>query len=243
MRALTDLVADLQVRVHGVGTIESRESIEAVVSAIESDLQAKARGVGTTVSRNSIEAVVSEIEGDQPELGVHAAPDGTVTMLFSDIEDSTALTERLGDRRAQEVFGIHNALVRKYINSHGGFEVKSMGDGFMVAFSSGRRGLHAAIDIQRALAIYNQQHPNEVIRVRMGLHMGEVIRESQDFFGKNVILAARIASQAKGGQVLASSLLREVVDSSKEFDFDAGHDLVLKGLSGTHRVFEVRWQG
>ena len=172
MRLLTERVADLQAKIQGVGTIESRTSIEAVVSAIE---------------------------GEQSEFAVHAAPDGTVTMLFSDIEGSTVITERLGDRRAQEVFGVHNALVRKYIAAHGGFEVKSMGDGFMVAFSSGRRGLQAAIDIQRALAIYNKQHPNEVIRVRMGLHTGEMIKESQDFFGKNVILAARIASQAKGG--------------------------------------------
>ena len=206
------------------------------------ELQLKVQGVPTFEAKHSIETVISSIEKEQPELAVHSAPDGTVTLLFSDIEGSTAMTDRLGDNRAQEVFGIHNRLVRHHISAHGGFEVKSMGDGFMVAFSSARRGLNAAIDIQRDLAIYNQQHPDEVIRVRMGLHTGEVIKESQDFFGRNVILAARIAAQAMGGQVLASSLLREVVESSREFTFDAGRDLPLKGLSGVHRVFEVRWQ-
>ena len=215
MQALTDRVRALQVKVHGAGTIEIKNSIEAVVSAVEEE---------------------------RPVSGVQASPDGTVTMLFSDIEGSTAVTERLGDKRAQEVFGKHNELMRKQIAAHGGFEVKSMGDGFMVAYSSGRRGLQSAIAIQRELNAYNQLHPDEALRVRMGLHTGEMIKEAEDFFGKNVILAARIASQARGGQILASSLLKQIVESSQEFTFDEGRELVLKGLSGTHRVYDVRWQ-
>lgn len=64
-----------------------------------------------------------------------------------------------------------------------------------------------------------------------------------DFFGKNVILADRIASEARGGQILASSLLKQIIESSEEFTFDEGRNLMLKGLSGTHRVYDVRWQG
>ena len=171
-----------------------------------------------------------------------SAPDGTITILFSDIEGSTTMTERLGDQRAQEVLRSHNAIVREQIRAAGGFEVKSMGDGFMVAFSSGRRSLLCAIAIQRAFAAYSEHHPEEPIRVRIGLHTGEVIKEANDFFGKNVILAARVASHAQGGRILVSSLLKELTESSGEFSFDVGSEVELKGLSGLYRVFEVRWR-
>ena len=216
MQALTDRLLALKVNVRGV--------------VLPADL------------KTSIEEVVSAVRTEQPDLGMHAATDGTVTILFSDIEGSTDITERLGDRRAQEVFRVHNTLVRQQIASQGGFEVKSMGDGFMVAFSSSRRALQSAIGIQRALTAYGKQHPDETVRVRIGLHTGEVLQEAQDFFGRNVILAARIAAQAKGGQVLASALLKDLTAGSREFTFQAERSMVLKGLSGTHRVFEVKWQ-
>ena len=153
--------------------------------------------------------------------------------MFTDIEGSTAMTERLGDARAQEVLHTHNAIVRQQVTAHEGFEVKSQGDGFMVAFSSARRAVESAIAIQHALVDYNHKHPGEPIKVRIGLHTGEAIKEGEDFFGKTVILAARIASQAVGGQILVSSLLMALVESSGEFQFRDGREVELKGLSGT----------
>ena len=126
------------------------------------------------------------------------APEGTVTILFTDVTGSSEMTERLGDVRAQELIQDHNAITRKQIAGHGGFEVKFQGDGFMVAFSSARRGLQFAIAVQRDLAQYNLTHADEPIKVRIGLHTGEAIRKDEDFFGRNVILASRIASQATG---------------------------------------------
>ena len=101
------------------------------------------------------------------------------------------MTERLGDRNAQEVLHIHNAIIRDQLTAHQGFEVKSEGDGFMVAFSSARRALESAIAIQKTLAAHNAENPGEPIKVRIGLHTGEAIKEGEDFFGKTVILAAR----------------------------------------------------
>ena len=75
--------------------------------------------------------------------------------------------------------------------------------------------------------------------MRIGLHTGEAIREGEDFFGKHVNLAARIAGQAKGGEILVSSLLKELTGSAGEFTFDEARKVELKGLTGTHRVFEV----
>ncbi len=128
---------------------------------------------------------------------------------------------------------------RKQVGANEGFEVKSQGDGFMVAFSSARRALGCAIAIQQTLAPHNEENPDEPIPVRIGLHTGEAIKEGEDFFGKTVILAARIASQAVGGQILVSSLLKALVESSGEFRFRDGQEMELKGLAGTHQVFQV----
>ena len=208
---------------------------------VDRALAAKLRAQGLNGGAGgSLDAVVSLVERERPDLRSRAAPDGTVTILFTDIEGSTAMTERLGDHRAQEILHAHNRIVREQVAAHGGFEVKSQGDGFMVAFSSARRALACAIAIQRALDA-RAAPPDERLRVRAGLHTGEAIKEADDFFGKNVILAARIAAQAIGGEILVSSLLKELVESAGDVRFDGGRELVLKGLSGTHQVFAVAW--
>ena len=201
----------------------------------------KLQGIDISSPETSIDAVVSAVEVERPNLQPHAAPDGTVTLMFTDIEGSTAMTERLGDARAQEVVRAHNAIIREQVAAHQGFEVKSQGDGFMVAFSSARRALECAIAIQQTFAAHNEEHSAEPIRVRIGLHTGEAIKEGEDFFGKTVILAARIASQAEGEQVLVSSLLKALVESSGEFEFAEGRDVELKGMAGSHQVFGVQW--
>lgn len=169
------------------------------------------------------------------------APDGTVTILFSDIEGYTMLTERLGDLAAQEVLKAHNAIVRSELAENDGYEVKSQGDGFMVAFPSARKALACAIAIQRSMEKWSLEHPTETVRVRMGLHTGEALLEDGDFTGRTVILASRIAAQADGGEILVSSVVKELTESIGQFDFDAGHEVVLKGLSQPYRVHSVLW--
>lgn len=168
-------------------------------------------------------------------------PDGTVTILFSDIEDFTVLTERVGDLKAQEVLRAHNDVVRAQIAAFGGREVKCQGDSFMVSFAGARRGLRCAVAIQRAMAEYAEKHPEEPIRVRLGLHTGEAIREANDLFGRSVIMASRIADQADGGEIVVSALLKELVDSSGEFRFGPPRSVTLKGLAGDHLVYPVEW--
>jgi eukaryotic-like serine/threonine-protein kinase len=204
---------------------------------------AVARGKQATAAEaGSIEAIAETALAQPRDLRDHAAPDGTVTILFSDLENSSLLFDKLGDLRAQEILRAHNAIVREQVALQKGFEVKSMGDGFMFAFSSARRALLGAIGIQRALDAYCAQHADEPIRVRIGLHVGETIKESADFFGKTVILAARIAALAKGEEILVSSTLRELTESAGDFRFVAAGEVPLKGLSGTHRIYRVVWQ-
>ncbi len=209
-------------------------------------LKLQAQGIDPSASRTSIDAVAASVYIDKPDLRQHTAPDGTVTILFSDIEGSTAITERLGDQRWLTLLRGHNAIVRKRVAAHEGFEVKAEGDGFMLAFGSARKALECAVDIQRAFADRNES-ADEPIRVRIGLHTGEAIKEADaqtgrdDFYGKNVILAARIAGQAQGGEILVSSLLKELTESAGDIAFGEGREVELKGLSGQHHVFEVVW--
>ena len=190
----------------------------------------------------ALEQVVAEVQRERPDLGVEPMPDGTVTILFSDIEDFTGLTERLGDLRAQDVLRAHNEVIRAQIASCGGHEVKCQGDSFMVSFPGARRGVRCAIAIQRAFEEWPDKHPDTPLRLRIGLHTGEAIREADDLFGRSVIMAARIAAQAEGGIILVSSLLKELAESSGEFTFGSPRHTTLKGLSGEHVLYPVVWE-
>ncbi|HEY3191249.1 MAG TPA: AAA family ATPase, partial [Solirubrobacterales bacterium] len=203
----------------------------------------EAQGLTGVDVTTSIDEMVSALEEERPDMRAHAAPDGTVAILFSDIEDSTILTERLGDERWLQLLREHNAIFREQVARHDGYEVKSQGDGFMLAFPDPCEALECAIDVQRAFADRERDGSGETLRVRMGLHTGEVISEEGDYFGKNVILAARIAAQAAGGEILVSEELREAASATdgNGLRFDGGRELELKGLAGSHRVFRAEW--
>ena len=187
----------------------------------------------------SVGDVASTVGSERPSLRPATAPDGTVTVLFSDIEGSTELNERLGDVRWLELLRAHHAIVREQVHQHGGFEVKSQGDGFMIAFPSARRGVQCARAIQDAIDERLGDHPDGPIRLRIGLHTGEAIREEADFYGKNVVFAARIADEARGGEILASSVVKQLTESAGDLSFENERELALDGLSGTHRVYNV----
>jgi class 3 adenylate cyclase len=206
-------------------------------------LKMKAEGIADADVKTSIEAVTDSLEAKQPDLRSHAAPDGTVTLLFSDMEGFSTMTERLGDSEAHKVIQAHNRIVREQVNAYGGYEVEVQGDGFLLAFPGAGRALQCAIAIQRAFAAYADEHPEQPIRVRMGLHTGEPIKDADRFFGKTVILAARIAGQARGGEIFVSAVVEELAEASGMFAFDDGHEVRLKGLEGTHRIFGVCWDG
>jgi class 3 adenylate cyclase len=191
-------------------------------------------------AQSTIDRVLSWVDEERPNLASATAPDGTVTILFTDIEDSTALNERLGDRRWMEVLRAHNSIVRECIREHGGYEVKSQGDGFMIAYPSARKGLQCAVDMQRQLASAGDL--DEPLRVRIGLHTGEAIREDGDFYGRSVTLAARLGDRAEGGEILASSIVRDLADPAMDVPFEPVGDVKLKGLRGSERLYRVMWR-
>jgi predicted ATPase/class 3 adenylate cyclase len=232
--AVREFAAALELyRRHGAGNAW----IEPIVAQ-----KLAAQGVDSVEVMASIHLVAAAVEHERPDLAPLTSPEGTVTLLFSDIEGSTAANERLGDRRWMEVLRAHNQIFREALSRHGGFEVKSQGDGFMVAFSSARRGLASAIAIQRALRAHAEAHPDEATQVRMGLHTGEALKEGDDFFGTHVALAARIAAAARGGEILVSSLLKDLTGGSGDLQFGPGRDADLKGFSGSKRVYPLLWE-
>lgn len=168
---------------------------------------------------------------------------GTLTIMFTDLQDSTKITTQVGDMRAQEFLRTHNSLVRELVEAHEGLEVKGQGDGFMVVFTSARVAVRCAVAIQRKLAEYNANRPELPIIVRIGLNLGEVIAEDDDFFGTAVILAARIASRAEGGEILVSEVLNNVVAPSGEFHTVSRGSARLKGFPRPQRIFVVDWAG
>ena len=188
----------------------------------------------------SIDAVAAAVQAEQPDLSPHAAPDGTVTILFSDIEGHTAINERLGDQRWMELLREHNALVREQIQSHEGYEVKTEADGFMVAFGSARKAVQCAIAIQRAFDKRNTD-ADEPVLVRIGLHTGEPVKENNDFYGTQVTQAARIGNEANGGEILVSALLKELTGAGGDISFSEERQVELKGL-GTQQVLQVAWE-
>lgn len=170
-------------------------------------------------------------------------PEGTVTVLFTDVEGSTDLATRRGDEAAQEILRAQRELVRQQVERHSGHEVKSLGDGFMVAFASARRAVACAVGIQRALEEHNRrQTPEQQVRVRIGLNTGEVIQEEADLFGEAVNAAARIAAKAKGGQILVSETVRGVMGRVKGVELVDRGRFRLKGFPERWRLFEVIWQ-
>jgi class 3 adenylate cyclase len=177
---------------------------------------------------------------DQGPGGESMAAGQLVTVLFTDIVSHTAIMRRLGDEKGREVLREHERITREALKSHSGTEVKTMGDGFLASFSSVTRAVECAIALQQAFARRNETAA-EPVHIRVGLNAGEPIEEEGDIFGETVILAARVAAQAEGGEILASLAVRELC-AGKGFLFADRGDVALRGFEDPVRLFEVRWQ-
>lgn len=186
----------------------------------------------------TVEHLAASVQEERPDLTASTASDGTITIAFSDIEGSTAIAERLGDHKWLDLLRWHDEIVADGATREGGHIVKSLGDGHMLAFPSASRALRGAIEIQRS---FQQPHDGESVRVRIGLHTGEVLRHADDFFGHAVIMAARVAAAAHGNEILASSLVMELTRSLGTFEFGEARTAELKGIPGAHQLFPLVW--
>ena len=188
---------------------------------------------------SSIDVIASALGDDQPLLGEMSSPDGALTLLFCDIEDAAEIGEELGPERFTELLADHRLIVERVISHHGGTVVKAHDDGFMVAFDSAHAALRCALDLQSSLADRTVPGGERPLRLRVGLHTGFVILNEEEMYGRNVVLGARVAGCARGGEIVVSSTLKEYTETDPSFRFEERGEHRFKGVLGEHHVFAV----
>lgn len=195
------------------------------------------------IRQTSIESVAMGVAAaDRAAIRQSVGEDATVTIMFSDIENSTVKTLQLGDVEWMRALSNHNATFERAVQSHGGRIIKNQGDGYMISFASARRALLCAAEVQAELEDRYATDPESGVRVRMGCHTGEALHDADgDLFGRHVVVAARVADLAEGGQVLVSSVVRDITAPRGDLVFGASRAVELKGIEGTHDVHEFVW--
>jgi class 3 adenylate cyclase/tetratricopeptide (TPR) repeat protein len=168
--------------------------------------------------------------------------EGTVTVLFTDVQGSTELRNLHGDEAAGSMLRAQEDLVRRQIEAHSGREVKALGDGFMVAFGSARKAVSCAVAIQKALHEHNHANPGREVHIRIGLNSGEVSQQEGDLFGAAVNAAARVAAKARGDQILVSGVVKQLAGRVPEAAFVDRGRFRLKGFEERWQLFEVTWE-
>ena len=160
-----------------------------------------------------------------------------LTILFTDIEGSTALVEQLGDERWDQVLSAHDVVVRRALAAHGGREIKTVGDGFLAVFSRATPAVLAGLDVQARLREVAVPGVPGGLRVRVGVHSGAVICRGGDVIGRSVNLARRITSAAAGGEVLVSSAVKALTVPHPALRAGPERVVRLRGITGPQNVF------
>ncbi|HEX4653402.1 MAG TPA: nickel-binding protein [Candidatus Udaeobacter sp.] len=173
--------------------------------------------------------------------GADARDPGIRTVLFTDVVNSTTLTQSLGDQAALAILGVHDAIVRDALSTLGGREVKHTGDGIMASFVSPASAVRCAIQIQRELDKHAQANPERALKVRVGAAAGEPVEQNNDLFGSTVQLAARLCAHAQPEQILVSNPIPDLC-LGKGLLFDDIGEVVLRGFSSPVRAHAAAWR-
>jgi len=176
-----------------------------------------------------------------PGGGADARDPGIRTILFTDVVNSTTLTQSLGDEAALALLGVHDTIVRDALSALGGREVKHTGDGIMASFISTASAVRCAIQIQRELDKHAQTNPERQLKVRVGAAAGEPVEQNNDLFGSTVQLAARLCAHAQPEQILVSNAIPDLC-IGKGLVFDEVGEVVLKGFGQPVRAHAAAWK-
>ncbi len=152
------------------------------------------------------------------------------------------MSSELGPERWEQLVRDHHLLVEQLVAHHDGRIIKFENDGFLASFDSSHGGLHAAVELQRTFSSAENHGAPEALALRVGLHSGFVITNSDQLLGRNVVLAARIAAQAAGGEILVSSELKQYTETDPSFRFEPQGEHHFKGLVGEHTLYKVPWR-
>jgi class 3 adenylate cyclase len=213
------------------------------------------------ISDKEVQALHKEVKSLKSELGEHqkvekmlklqsqlshdelkdieekTLPEGIAVFLFTDIEGFTRIMDEQGDEQAFELLQQHNRIMRNEVQTGDGIEIKQMGDGFMFCFPSAKKALQTAATIQVQLKQLDEQ-TGTPLKVRMGLHAGEPIKDEQDFIGTTVNVAERVMEQAKGGQIFVSEVIKNLASAPKEYQYVPQGERRLAGISEPQAVYE-----
>ena len=162
--------------------------------------------------------------------------------MLSDIADASTVAEQLGPERWERLIADHHLLVEQLVGRHDGHVVRFEHDGFLASFNSAHSGLHTAVELQRTFTGSSGDAGGSGIEVRAGLHSGFVIANPEQMMGRNVVLASRIAGQARGGEILVSSNVKQYTETDPSFQFEMHGEYHFKGLHGEHIVYAVPWR-
>jgi class 3 adenylate cyclase len=173
--------------------------------------------------------------------GADARDPGIRTVVFTDVVNSTTLTQSLGDEAALAILGVHDAIVRDALSTLGGREVKHTGDGIMASFVSAASAVRCAIQIQRELDKDAQANPERPLKVRVGAAVGEPVEQNNDLFGSTVQLAARLCAHAQPEQILVSNAIPDLC-IGKGLLFEELGEVVLKGFGYPVRAHAAAWK-
>ncbi len=176
-----------------------------------------------------------------PGGGADARDPGIRTILFTDIVNSTTLTQSLGDEAALAMLGVHDTIVRDALSALGGREVKHTGDGIMASFISAAGAVRCAIQIQRELEKHGKANPGHPLKVRVGAAAGEPVEQHDDLFGATVQLASRLCSHAQPEQILVSNAIAELC-FGKGLLFEELGEVTLKGFGSPVRAHAAAWK-
>jgi class 3 adenylate cyclase/pimeloyl-ACP methyl ester carboxylesterase/DNA-binding CsgD family transcriptional regulator len=171
-----------------------------------------------------------------------AADRSTLTIVFTDAVGSTALTTRRGDEWAHRVLEHSARLVRDAVIEHGGLEVKTLGDGALCSFRGPRAAIAAAVEIQQAHENWAEEDASAAVRVRIGIHTGEVLEAGGDLQGEAVNAAARVCAAADGGEILITETARGVAGSGSGLRFEGRGPVELKGFPEPFELHAVDWR-
>ena len=176
-----------------------------------------------------------------PGGGADARDPGIRTILFTDVVNSTTLTQSLGDEAALAILGMHDTIVRDALSALGGREVKHTGDGIMASFVSAAGAVRCAIQIQRELEKHAQANPERPLKVRVGAAAGEPVEQNNDLFGSTVQLAARLCAHAQPEQILVSNAIPDLC-IGKGLSFEEVGEVALKGFGAPVRAHAAAWK-
>jgi class 3 adenylate cyclase len=227
-RALASIFQAIAVRIGGKAYLEQQRL----------EVDQKQRKLQVEIHGEEIREVISQIKSQfSSKENNKRLASGTITLLFSDIEGWTPMTDK-SDSRAYSLLQEHHRIFRQAVNRHDGWEVKSYGDGFMIAFPSARKAIQCALALQTSFTEFNTTQA-EPVRVRIGLHSGEPIQQGDDYIGRAVNLASRIQNEAAGGQVLVSEVVRNLAGPVQGIQYIDRGLFKLQGIEEKQHLYEV----